>query len=106
MAVMFGILYGASCITKLWGNFWVLMLGRLLGGISTSLLFSVFESWMVYEHHKVPFPSSRFEEKIAVFDMYVKFQYISKAKKTNGVPVSRHAEFSYLKKGLRFVDLI
>ena len=53
MAIMFGVLYGLSCITKLWGNFYVLLLGRLLGGVSTSLLFSVFESWMVYEHHKV-----------------------------------------------------
>lgn len=26
------------------------MLGRLLGGIATSLLFSVFESWLVAEH--------------------------------------------------------
>eukprot|EP00026_Physarum_polycephalum_P007342 Phypoly_transcript_07401.p1 GENE.Phypoly_transcript_07401~~Phypoly_transcript_07401.p1 ORF type:complete len:442 (+),score=28.14 Phypoly_transcript_07401:202-1527(+) len=52
MAVMFGVIYGLSCITKLYGNFYILLLGRLLGGVSTSLLFSVFESWMVYEHHK------------------------------------------------------
>lgn len=30
----------------------VLLLGRVLGGISTSLLFSAFESWMVSEHRK------------------------------------------------------
>jgi len=30
----------------------VLMVGRVLGGISTSLLFSAFESWMVTEHRK------------------------------------------------------
>lgn len=29
------------------------MLGRLLGGIATSILYSAFESWMIYEHHKV-----------------------------------------------------
>jgi MFS transporter, MFS domain-containing protein family, molybdate-anion transporter len=28
----------------------VLLLGRVLGGVSTSLLFSAFESWMVTEH--------------------------------------------------------
>lgn len=28
------------------------MLGRLLGGIATSLLFSAFESWLVAEHFK------------------------------------------------------
>lgn len=29
------------------------MLGRILGGIATSLLFSAFESWLVAEHNKV-----------------------------------------------------
>ena len=29
------------------------MLGRILGGIATSLLFSAFESWLVAEHFKV-----------------------------------------------------
>ncbi len=33
-------------------NMPLLMLGRVLGGISTSLLFSTFESWMVSEHRK------------------------------------------------------
>lgn len=37
-------------------NFPLLMLGRVLGGISTSLLFSAFESWMVSEHRKKGFP--------------------------------------------------
>jgi MFS family permease len=37
-------------------NFPILMLGRVLGGISTSLLFSAFESWMVSEHRKRGFP--------------------------------------------------
>ena len=30
----------------------LLLFGRLLGGLSTSLLFSSFESWMVSEHRK------------------------------------------------------
>jgi hypothetical protein len=29
------------------------MIGRILGGIATSLLFSAFESWLVAEHNKV-----------------------------------------------------
>ncbi|KAG7389391.1 hypothetical protein PHYPSEUDO_010519 [Phytophthora pseudosyringae] len=33
-------------------NMTVLLVGRVLGGISTSLLFSAFESWMVTEHRK------------------------------------------------------
>jgi MFS transporter, MFS domain-containing protein family, molybdate-anion transporter len=31
-------------------NMYALMIGRILGGLSTSLLFSAFESWMVSEH--------------------------------------------------------
>ncbi|CAM9149613.1 unnamed protein product [Ectocarpus sp. 8 AP-2014] len=34
----------------------LLLLGRVLGGISTSLLFSAFESWMVSQHRKQGFP--------------------------------------------------
>lgn len=34
----------------------ILMIGRVLGGLSTSLLFSAFESWMVSEHRRQKFP--------------------------------------------------
>ncbi|OQR92437.1 Major Facilitator Superfamily (MFS) [Achlya hypogyna] len=34
----------------------VLAVGRVLGGVSTALLFSAFESWMVTEHRKRRFP--------------------------------------------------
>lgn len=37
-------------------NFPLLLLGRVLGGVSTSLLFSAFETWMVSEHRKRGFP--------------------------------------------------
>ena len=47
---LFCILYGLSCFTKLVPTFQSAILGRILGGISTSLLFSVFESWMVTTH--------------------------------------------------------
>ncbi|KAJ3148636.1 Molybdate-anion transporter [Geranomyces michiganensis] len=49
--LVFCAIYSLSCLTKLSPNFTVLLFGRLLGGISTSLLFSVFEAWMVSEHH-------------------------------------------------------
>ena len=39
-------------------HFPLLLLGRVLGGISTSLLFSAFESWMVSEHRKRGFPEA------------------------------------------------
>uniref|UniRef100_A0A2P2LRL7 Molybdate-anion transporter-like n=1 Tax=Rhizophora mucronata TaxID=61149 RepID=A0A2P2LRL7_RHIMU len=46
------ITYILSCITKHFPQYKVLMLGRVLGGIATSLLFSAFESWLVAEHFK------------------------------------------------------
>lgn len=37
-------------------NFPVLIIGRIMGGVSTNLLFSAFESWMTTEHRKKGFP--------------------------------------------------
>jgi MFS family permease len=55
MAMAFGLIYGLSCLTKLSSNFWVLLFGRFTGGVATSLLFCVFEAWMVNEHHRLGF---------------------------------------------------
>ncbi len=49
-SLLYVILYVLSCATKHSPDFTVLMVGRLLGGIATSLLFSAFESWIVAEH--------------------------------------------------------
>jgi MFS family permease len=43
--------YAATCLTMLSSNLYVLLLGRLCGGVSTTLLFSVFEAWMISEFH-------------------------------------------------------
>ncbi|XVF12896.1 hypothetical protein REPUB_Repub08aG0159300 [Reevesia pubescens] len=50
--VTYCITYILSCITKHSPQYKVLLLGRVLGGIATSLLFSAFESWLVAEHNK------------------------------------------------------
>ncbi|KAE8725355.1 Rhodanese/Cell cycle control phosphatase superfamily protein isoform 1 [Hibiscus syriacus] len=50
--VTYCITYILSCITKHSPEYKVLMVGRVLGGIATSLLFSAFESWLVAEHNK------------------------------------------------------
>jgi len=50
MAMAFAFIYVFCCLTKLSPNFWWLMVGRIFGGIATSMLFSTFESWYVYEH--------------------------------------------------------
>jgi len=51
LCLLYCLLYAASCATKHGKDYWVLMLGRILGGVATSLLFSSFESWMVCEHN-------------------------------------------------------
>lgn len=58
MAIAFSVIYTFCCLTKLSPNFWWLLVGRVFGGISTSMLFSTFESWYVYEHsERHGFPS-------------------------------------------------
>lgn len=49
--LLYILTYVASCLTKHVNSYSVLMLGRLLGGIATSLLFSVFDAWMINEHN-------------------------------------------------------
>ena len=50
------LVYILSCMTKHWNDYHVLLLGRVLGGIATSLLWSAFESWLVTEHLSVRAP--------------------------------------------------
>mmetsp|Transcript_7743 Transcript_7743/g.19128 ORF Transcript_7743/g.19128 Transcript_7743/m.19128 type:complete len:485 (-) Transcript_7743:222-1676(-) len=54
--ILFAVVYLASCVTKHFRSYGVLMLGRLLGGISTSLLFSVFEAWLIKAHADADLP--------------------------------------------------
>jgi len=48
--ILFTVIYALSCCTKHFKNFHILMLGRLLGGVATSLLFSVFDAWLIRSH--------------------------------------------------------
>eukprot|EP00918_Siedleckia_nematoides_P104693 GHVU01228544.1.p1 GENE.GHVU01228544.1~~GHVU01228544.1.p1 ORF type:complete len:450 (+),score=0.49 GHVU01228544.1:98-1447(+) len=50
LLLIFTLLYSVSCIFKLSQSYGILALGRVLGGIATSLLFSSFEAWYVTEH--------------------------------------------------------
>jgi len=49
-AILYAITYALSCFTKHFRHFGILMIGRLLGGVATSLLFSVFEAWLIRAH--------------------------------------------------------
>ena len=54
--LLFVVLYSIGCLTKHFNSYWILMLGRLMGGISTSILYSAFETWMIHEHKALGFP--------------------------------------------------
>jgi len=66
-------LYIASCMTKHFNSYWILMVGRITGGIATSILFSCFESWMVSEHMSRGFSNKllKYMFTIMFFGMYV-----------------------------------
>jgi len=49
--IIYGLTYAAGCVTKHFPEYHVLMCGRVLAGLSTSILYSAFESWVVCEHH-------------------------------------------------------
>lgn len=66
LCIMYGITYMLSCVTKHFNNFGILMVGRLLGGISTSILFSAFESWMVSEHQNLAFSGEWLSETFSL----------------------------------------
>lgn len=48
--LLFCVAYSACCLTKLSRDYFVLILGRVLGGLSTSLLSTSFEAWYVHRH--------------------------------------------------------
>lgn len=50
LCVAYSIIYSLSCLLKIKNSFAVLVVGRILGGISTSILFSSFESWYIGQH--------------------------------------------------------
>ncbi|KAJ8347130.1 hypothetical protein SKAU_G00285310 [Synaphobranchus kaupii] len=48
--LLFCLAYSACCLTKLSRDYFVLILGRMLGGLSTSLLATAFEAWYLHRH--------------------------------------------------------
>ncbi|TVY26148.1 Molybdate-anion transporter [Lachnellula hyalina] len=51
-SLFFCVAYALSCFTVLFDSIFTLFAGRILGGLSTTLLWSVIESWMVTEFHR------------------------------------------------------
>lgn len=57
--VMYCIIYFLSCLAKHVNDYRVLAMGRLLGGVATSLLYSVLEAWLVAVHRSRGFGETR-----------------------------------------------
>lgn len=52
-------IYSASCIiTTMFRQYRILLMGRALGGLGTTLLFTVFETWMIAEYNRLDFAKS------------------------------------------------
>jgi MFS family permease len=56
--LVYCIVYSLSCLTLLSDHIAVLFLGRVLGGVSGTMLYSVFESWLVSEYNKLDLDDS------------------------------------------------
>lgn len=56
LCVFFTIIYSLACFFKLSRSYGILIMGRVLGGVATSLLFSAFEAWYLHEHLENDFP--------------------------------------------------
>ncbi|XP_076450128.1 molybdate-anion transporter-like [Babylonia areolata] len=50
LCIIFTVTYSLACLLKLSRSYGILIISRVLGGIATSVLFSAFEAWYVYEH--------------------------------------------------------
>ncbi|KAH3885267.1 molybdate-anion transporter-like [Dreissena polymorpha] len=50
LCLSFTVLYSLSCFLKLSRSYGILIIGRIIGGVATSVLFSAFEAWYVHEH--------------------------------------------------------
>jgi len=64
--LLYAVMYALSCTMKHSPNFTILLVGRVLGGVATSLLFTVFECWLVCEHERRNFPPSWLGETLSL----------------------------------------
>lgn len=59
--LLYCALYTLTCLTMLSDSLPILFLGRFAGGICTTLLFSVFEAWMISDYHEQGLQASDLE---------------------------------------------
>lgn len=49
--LIYCLAYIVTCMTMLYDSITILFIGRIFGGVATTLLYSVFEAWLVTEYH-------------------------------------------------------
>ena len=62
MSLAYFVIYIIAAICTAFDNYNILIFGRFLSGIATSLLSTVLESWMVSEHHRRKYPLEALED--------------------------------------------
>ena len=50
VCLLYCFIYALGCLSMLSQNLWVLVMGRVFGGFSTTILSSVFETWMIADY--------------------------------------------------------
>jgi len=70
------IVYILSALCKPYNNICQLFAGRVLGGIATSLLTTVLESWMVAEHHRRQYTQELLDDTFAKATLYNSFSAV------------------------------
>lgn len=71
--IAYCICYGITCLAMLSHDLRILYIGRFFGGIATTLLFSVFEAWLITEYH-----ASRLEDtKVSLGSIFANMTTIS-----------------------------
>ena len=58
LCLVFCITYALACLCILVPYLPILLVGRLLGGVSTSILYSAFESWLISSSNNLGLPQS------------------------------------------------
>merc|ERR1711971_50772 len=66
MGQVFCVICALNCFLKIFPSFYVLLLGRILSGVSTSCLYSVFESWYVAENQARGLPKESLSSTLAL----------------------------------------
>ena len=76
MSLAFCGLYATSCLTLFSRSYFILLVGRFIAGLSTSILYTAFESWMIAQHVAYGFPSEWLSRTLSLASLLSAFAAI------------------------------